>query len=97
MKAIKVVSQGKAEVQEVPLPKLRDDYVLVKVKDVALNPTDWYVSPSMTKGSNTESSTGNIFIARLWRNPAAPLVAISQEWLKKSDPRLKSNGRKETG
>jgi len=41
MKAIKVVSPGKAEIQEVPLPKLRDDYVLVKVKDVALNPTDW--------------------------------------------------------
>ena len=33
---------GKAEIQEVPLPKLRDDYVLVKVNCVALNPTDWY-------------------------------------------------------
>ena len=42
MKAIKVVQKGKAEIQEVPLPKLRDDYVLVKVKDIALNPTDWY-------------------------------------------------------
>jgi len=31
MKAIKVVEKGKAEIQEVPLPKLRDDYVLVKV------------------------------------------------------------------
>ncbi|KAK0333243.1 hypothetical protein LTR91_024143 [Friedmanniomyces endolithicus] len=41
MKAIKVVEKGKAEIQEVPLPKLRDDYVLVKVKMVALNPTDW--------------------------------------------------------
>ena len=41
MKAIKVVEKGKAEIQGVPLPKLRDDYVLVKVKDVALNPTDW--------------------------------------------------------
>ena len=41
MKAIKVVSPGHAEVQEVPLPKLRDDYVLVKVSCVALNPTDW--------------------------------------------------------
>ena len=41
MKAIKSVENGKAEIQEVPLPKLRDDYVLVKVKDVALNPTDW--------------------------------------------------------
>ncbi|KAI7325863.1 GroES-like protein [Hortaea werneckii] len=41
MKAIKVVENGKAELQEVPVPKLKDDYVLVKVKAVALNPTDW--------------------------------------------------------
>lgn len=46
MKAIKVVEKGKAEVQDVPIPKLRDDYVLVKVKAVALNPTDWSVSRS---------------------------------------------------
>jgi NADPH:quinone reductase-like Zn-dependent oxidoreductase len=42
MKALKVVGPGKAEIQEVPVPKLRDDYVLVKVHDVALNPTDWH-------------------------------------------------------
>ncbi|KAK3720059.1 hypothetical protein LTR37_003882 [Vermiconidia calcicola] len=41
MKAIKVVDPGKAEIQEVPVPKLRDDYILVKVNAVALNPTDW--------------------------------------------------------
>jgi NADPH:quinone reductase-like Zn-dependent oxidoreductase len=41
MKAIKMVSQGQAEVQDAPVPALRDDYVLVKVKAVALNPTDW--------------------------------------------------------
>lgn len=41
MKAIRTVSPGKAEIQEVPLPKLRDTYVLVKVTYVALNPTDW--------------------------------------------------------
>jgi NADPH:quinone reductase-like Zn-dependent oxidoreductase len=41
MKAIKVVDIGKAEVQDVPLPKMRDDYVLVQVHAVALNPTDW--------------------------------------------------------
>lgn len=45
MKAIKVVEPGKAEVQDVPLPRLRDDYILVKVKAVALNPTDWYLYP----------------------------------------------------
>ncbi|KAF2160528.1 hypothetical protein M409DRAFT_70296 [Zasmidium cellare ATCC 36951] len=41
MKAIKIVEGHKAELQDVPLPKLRDDYVLCKVKCVALNPTDW--------------------------------------------------------
>jgi len=41
MQAIKIVEGRKAEVQKVPLPRLRDDYVLAKVKCVALNPTDW--------------------------------------------------------
>lgn len=41
MKAIKIVGIGKAEVQDVPLPRMRDDYILVKVHAVALNPTDW--------------------------------------------------------
>lgn len=41
MKAIKVVEKGNAQLQEVPVPKLKDDYVLVKNKAVALNPTDW--------------------------------------------------------
>lgn len=35
------IDKGKAAIKEVPLPKLRDDYILVKVKAVALNPTDW--------------------------------------------------------
>jgi NADPH:quinone reductase-like Zn-dependent oxidoreductase len=41
MKAIKVVETGRAEIQEVPVPKLRDEYILVKTTCVALNPTDW--------------------------------------------------------
>jgi NADPH:quinone reductase-like Zn-dependent oxidoreductase len=41
MKAIKSIENGKAEIQEVPVPKVLPDYVLVKVKAVALNPTDW--------------------------------------------------------
>lgn len=40
-KAIVYVSKGKAEIQEVPQPKLRDEYVLVKVNAVGINPTDW--------------------------------------------------------
>lgn len=42
MKAIHIKAAGTAEVQTgVPVPKLRDDYILVKTKAVALNPTDW--------------------------------------------------------
>lgn len=36
-----MVEAGKAEIQDVPLPKLRDGTVLVKNTYVALNPTDW--------------------------------------------------------
>ncbi|KAI9694880.1 MAG: hypothetical protein M1822_000496 [Bathelium mastoideum] len=41
MKALKIISQGQAAVEEVPVPKLRPDYLLVKTSYVALNPTDW--------------------------------------------------------
>jgi hypothetical protein len=34
---------GRVEVQERPVPALREDGVLVRVKSVALNPTDWKV------------------------------------------------------
>jgi NADPH:quinone reductase-like Zn-dependent oxidoreductase len=49
MQAIKIVSVGKAEIQTVPLPKLLDHYVLVKVNAVAINPTDWYWSQQYCK------------------------------------------------
>jgi NADPH:quinone reductase-like Zn-dependent oxidoreductase len=39
--AIVVQKPGEAAKDEVPVPKLRDDYILVKVAAVALNPTDW--------------------------------------------------------
>jgi NADPH:quinone reductase-like Zn-dependent oxidoreductase len=42
MKAIKTISDHKSALQIVPIPTLRDDYILVKVETVALNPTDWY-------------------------------------------------------
>ncbi|OTB05985.1 hypothetical protein M426DRAFT_319362 [Hypoxylon sp. CI-4A] len=41
MKAIVAVEKGKVEVQEVSVPKLRDGYVLAKVKAIGLNPADW--------------------------------------------------------
>lgn len=42
MKVIKVQEAGKASVVDAPLPKLRDDYILVKVHAVGLNPTGKY-------------------------------------------------------
>ncbi|KAK6196587.1 putative PKS/NRPS-like protein biosynthetic cluster [Pestalotiopsis sp. IQ-011] len=50
MKAIVVTSpQQESLVTDRPIPKLRDDYVLVKTASVALNPTDWkhikYLAP----------------------------------------------------
>jgi NADPH:quinone reductase-like Zn-dependent oxidoreductase len=41
MRALKVIGTGKLAIRDVPLPTLRDDCVLVKVRTVALNPTDW--------------------------------------------------------
>lgn len=32
---------GKAFLKPLPLPKLQDDYILVRTVAVALNPTDW--------------------------------------------------------
>lgn len=40
-KAIVVIEDGVAAVRDAPIPKLRDEYVLVKIKAVGLNPTDW--------------------------------------------------------
>ncbi|KAL2812273.1 chaperonin 10-like protein [Aspergillus granulosus] len=40
-KAIVYVERGKAVIQQVPIPKLRDDYILVKVNAVGINPADW--------------------------------------------------------
>lgn len=40
-KAIVIAEKGKAEIRELPLPKLTEGHILVKVKAVGLNPTDW--------------------------------------------------------
>lgn len=41
IKAIVITKPGTAEVKTVSLPKLRDDYILVRTTALALNPTDW--------------------------------------------------------
>jgi NADPH:quinone reductase-like Zn-dependent oxidoreductase len=34
-------STGTARLQAIPIPKLRDDYIVVRTVAVAINPTDW--------------------------------------------------------
>lgn len=53
-KAIVVVEPGKAKIDDVPDPKIPDGYVLVEVKAVGLNPTDW---KSIERNSNAGAST----------------------------------------
>lgn len=40
MKAIKILTNHTAEVQETSTPKVRGDCVLIRVKAVAVNPSD---------------------------------------------------------
>jgi NADPH:quinone reductase-like Zn-dependent oxidoreductase len=41
IKAITIIKPGTAEIKTVPLPKLRDGFILVRPTAFALNPTDW--------------------------------------------------------
>ena len=52
-RALVLVEKGKVAVKEQPLPKLGDNEILVHVKAVALNPTDWKVRIfSSTRSTN---------------------------------------------
>ncbi|ROV99439.1 hypothetical protein VMCG_06347 [Cytospora schulzeri] len=55
-KAVFTVATGKTAIKEVPVPEVRDGYILVKVKAVALNPTDWksvHAPNDQTAGTKT--------------------------------------------
>lgn len=41
MKAIIIVEEGKAGIRDIPVPSIPDGWLLVKVKALAVNPTDW--------------------------------------------------------
>ncbi|KAL8388036.1 hypothetical protein RB595_009500 [Gaeumannomyces hyphopodioides] len=41
VRAVVIKGQGQAAIEEVPTPRLRDEYILIKTTAVALNPTDW--------------------------------------------------------
>lgn len=40
-RSIVIKAAGVAVIEDAPIPKLRDNYVIVKTKAVAINPTDW--------------------------------------------------------
>jgi len=47
--AVVKLSQGRAALTVIPIPELRDDYILVKTIAVALNPTDWQTVDEASK------------------------------------------------
>ncbi|KAH7066837.1 chaperonin 10-like protein [Paraphoma chrysanthemicola] len=57
MHAIKVGAPGSPAIKQVPLPRLRDDYILVKVNAVALNPTDWKHTTIPIMATHSENCT----------------------------------------
>ncbi|KAK0666468.1 putative zinc-binding oxidoreductase ToxD [Cercophora samala] len=57
-KAVIISSIGKAEIKTVPVPTLRDDYILVRTTAVALNPTDWKHIDGVNLGPNQSSVIG---------------------------------------
>ncbi|KAK0741936.1 chaperonin 10-like protein [Apiosordaria backusii] len=57
-KAVIIASLGKAEIRTVPIPTLRDDYILVRTTAVALNPTDWKHIDGINLGPNQSSVIG---------------------------------------
>jgi NADPH:quinone reductase-like Zn-dependent oxidoreductase len=41
IKIIRVKSVGQVALEISPIPQLRNDYILVKTKAIAINPADW--------------------------------------------------------
>ncbi len=52
------IAPGKAIVTSVPIPKLQDEYILIKTIAVALNPTDWQTYDEPFKTGTTRSLLG---------------------------------------
>jgi NADPH:quinone reductase-like Zn-dependent oxidoreductase len=76
--AIVVQKPGEAAKQEVPIPKLRDDYILVKVVAVALNPTDWkHIDFLTSKGCHVRGS--RLDYAYLWLDGF--MINAPSDWL----------------
>lgn len=66
--AIVVQKKGEAQVAEASVPKLRDDYIIVQTKAIALNPTDWkhveFIAPPGCRVSFWVNSKHLKFVAK---------------------------------
>jgi NADPH:quinone reductase-like Zn-dependent oxidoreductase len=52
------VARHEARLEEIPIPRLRDDYILVKTIAVALNPADWQDLDEPFRPGTTRSLLG---------------------------------------
>ena len=81
-KALVVLEPGKFITKEQALPKYGDDELLVKVKAVALNPTDWKVRLSLVLGSSNQTSGSTSTISsNLASRSDATLPVMSLLWV----------------
>jgi NADPH:quinone reductase-like Zn-dependent oxidoreductase len=72
--AVIVQKPGEVHVQEASIPRLRDDYIIVKTKAVALNPTDWkHVDFLTSKGARAS--------LLVLQGAICPLNVLSFTWL----------------
>lgn len=68
-RAVICTEKGQAAVKDVPVPSVREGYVLVKVKAVALNPTDW---KSIHSGGATGTKIGVCIIHTCYAHCSLP-------------------------
>lgn len=65
-------SKGVAEVRDVPMPKLRDDYIIVKTKAVALNPTDFKAVEGRTSPGAISGCDYSGIVEQIGKNVTTP-------------------------
>ncbi len=57
-RAIVIKAKGEAAIEATSMPTIKDDYILVKTKAVALNPTDWKHIDFLMGGNPTGTIVG---------------------------------------
>ena len=83
--ALVVRKPGEAEAAEVSIPKLRDDYIIIKVKAVALNPTDWKHIDFLTSNGAIVSDPGEHGFLDSVPDPNLSLPHLTPWLMKRTD------------